>query len=162
MTYCTPKQKISPFHPGRVRHKEQITKRRFLLLHKQSQTRSQEFDTRSQEQLANDFQDEILTLKDVSLNDDGSNDEDVSNNEDVSTEGNVSTEEDFSTEEDVSTNGDDCDIQDSESDIADEPADFEPHNGSYGPYFGNFTQQMLFLWVTKHMICKPFLYRVLS
>jgi len=133
-----------------------------LLLYKQSQTRSQEFDTRSQEQLANDFQDEILTLKDVSLNDDGSNDEDVSNNEDVSTEGNVSTEEDFSTEEDVSTNGDDCDIQDSESDIADEPADFEPHNGSYGPYFGNFTQQMLFLWVTKHMICKPFLYRVLS
>ena len=162
MTYRTPKQKISPLHPGRVRRKEQITKRHFLLLHKQSQTRSQEFDTRSQEQLANDFQDEILTLKDVSLNDDGSNDEDVSNNEDVSTEGNVSTEEDFSTEEDVSTNGDDCDIQDSESDIADEPADFEPHNGSYGPYFGNFTQQMLFLWVTKHMICKPFLYRVLS
>ena len=168
MTYRTPKQKISPLHPGRVRRKEQITKRCFLLLHKQSQTRSQEFDTRSQEQLANDFQDEILTLKDVSLNDDGSNDEDVSNNEDVSTdedastEGNVSTEEDFSTEEDVLTNGDDCDIQDSESDIADEPADFEPHNGSYGPYFGNFTQQMLFLWVTKHMICKPFLYRVLS
>ena len=54
MTYRTPKQKISPLHPGRVRRKEQITKRRFLLLHKQSQTRSQEFDTRSQEQLANE------------------------------------------------------------------------------------------------------------
>src|SRR5947209_19894317 len=130
MTYRTPKQKISPLHPGRVRRKEQITKRRFLLLHKQSQTRSQEFDTRSQEQLANDFQDEILTLKDVSLNDDGSNDEDVSNNEDVSTDEDVSTEGNVSTKEDVSTNGDDCDIQDSESDIADEPVDFEPHNGS--------------------------------
>ena len=164
MTYRTSKQKISPLHPGRVRRKEQITKRYFLLLHKQSQMRSQEFDMRSQEQLANDFQD-------VSINDDDfcdRNSSNVSNAEDVSTNEDVSNDEDVSNNEDVSTNGDvlahedDCDIQDSESDIADEPADFEPHNGSYGPYFGNFTQQMLFLWVTKHMICKLFLYRVLS
>ena len=26
-------------------------------------------------------------------------------------------------------------------------------NGAYGPYFPNFTVTMLFIWVTKHMIC---------
>jgi len=30
-------------------------------------------------------------------------------------------------------------------------------DGSYGPYFPNFTITMLFIWVTKHMIC-TFLY----
>ena len=31
---------------------------------------------------------------------------------------------------------------------------FEPLSGEYGPYFQNFTEMMLFTWVTKHMICK--------
>jgi hypothetical protein len=31
---------------------------------------------------------------------------------------------------------------------------FEPLLGEYGPYFQNFTEMMLFTWVTKHMICK--------
>src|SRR6266516_265871 len=31
---------------------------------------------------------------------------------------------------------------------------FQPFDGEYGPYFANFTEQMFFLWVTKHMICK--------
>ena len=26
-------------------------------------------------------------------------------------------------------------------------------DGSYGPYFPNFTATMLFFWVTKHIIC---------
>ena len=37
--------------------------------------------------------------------------------------------------------------------IEDEPnAHFEPIQGEYGPYFSNFTEQMLFFWITKHMI----------
>ena len=37
--------------------------------------------------------------------------------------------------------------------IEDEPnARFEPIQGEYGPYFSNFTEQMLFFWTTKHMI----------
>src|SRR2546421_5079979 len=177
MTYHTLKQKISPLHSGRVRHKDaQITKHHFLLLRKQSQMCSQEFDMHSQEQFANDFQDVSINDDDfhnrnssnVSNAEDISNDEDVSTNGDISTNGDVLTNGDISNDEDVSTNGDvlahenDCDIQDSESNITDEPADFEPHNGSYGSYFGNFTEQMLFLWVMKHMICKLFLYRVFS
>jgi len=31
-------------------------------------------------------------------------------------------------------------------------AHFEPIQGKYGPYFNNFTEQMLFFWTTKHMI----------
>ncbi len=38
--------------------------------------------------------------------------------------------------------------------VTNEPATFEPFSGNYGPYFANFTEQMLFLWITKHMICK--------
>ncbi len=38
--------------------------------------------------------------------------------------------------------------------MADGPEPFQPFDGEYGPYFANFTEQMLFLWVTKHMICK--------
>ena len=37
--------------------------------------------------------------------------------------------------------------------IEDEPnAHFEPIQGKYGPYFSNFTEQMLFFWTMKHMI----------
>ena len=38
--------------------------------------------------------------------------------------------------------------------IVDGKADFEPLSGDYGPYFQNFTEIMLFTWVTKHMISK--------
>ncbi|CAG8830104.1 11912_t:CDS:1, partial [Gigaspora rosea] len=36
--------------------------------------------------------------------------------------------------------------------IADVPDTFELFNSKYGPYFANFTEQMFFLWVTKHII----------
>lgn len=32
--------------------------------------------------------------------------------------------------------------------------DFEGFSGEYGPYFPNFTSSMIFIWITKHMICK--------
>jgi hypothetical protein len=33
-------------------------------------------------------------------------------------------------------------------------AHFEPIPGEYGPYFNNFTEQMLFFWTTKHIISR--------
>ena len=38
--------------------------------------------------------------------------------------------------------------------IVDGRTDFEPLPGEYSPYFQNFTEMMLFTWVTKHMISK--------
>jgi len=35
----------------------------------------------------------------------------------------------------------------------DGPADFKAFEGEYGPYFPDFTSTMLFIWITKHMIC---------
>ena len=35
----------------------------------------------------------------------------------------------------------------------DGPADFKAFEGEYGPYFTDFTSTMLFIWITKHMIC---------
>ena len=35
-----------------------------------------------------------------------------------------------------------------------ESSDFKGFDGEYGPYFPNFTSAMLFIWITKHMICK--------
>ena len=78
-------------------------------------------------------------LEDVSINND--NLEDISSNED-----------------DVPENDDDFfqndDYNPSTQKMADGPEPFQPFDGEYGPYFANFTEQMLFLWVTKHMICK--------
>src|SRR2546421_11848634 len=70
--------------------------------------------------------------------------------------------------EDVSINNDNLEVISSNEDdfsknhdynpstqkMADGPEPFQPFDGEYGPYFANFTEQMLFLWVTKHMICK--------
>ncbi|CAG8626523.1 9111_t:CDS:2 [Racocetra persica] len=36
--------------------------------------------------------------------------------------------------------------------IVDSGIDFQPLSGEYGPYFKNFTEMSLFIWVTKYMI----------
>jgi len=42
-----------------------------------------------------------------------------------------------------------------DSDVLEEgSSDFEGFNGEYGPYFPNFTSTMIFIWITKHMICE--------
>ena len=38
--------------------------------------------------------------------------------------------------------------------LEEESSDFEGFDGEYGPYFPNFTSTMIFIWITKHMICK--------
>ena len=67
------------------------------------------------------------------------------------------------TEDDSNNNEDNLplteDVNDDNNDghllqtIEDKPnAHFKPIQGEYGPYFSNFTEQMLFFWITKHMI----------
>src|SRR6266513_1178411 len=60
--------------------------------------------------------------------------------------------------EDISINNDNFSQNDdynaSTQKMADGPEPFQPFDGEYGLYFANFTEQMLFLWVTKNMICK--------
>ena|SRR5206468_2098514 len=92
-------------------------------------------------------------LEDVSINND--NFEDISSNEDDVPE----KDDDFSSHEDDDPENDDDfsqndDYNPSTQKMADGPEPFQPFDGEYGPYFANFTEQMLFLWVTKHMICK--------
>ena len=42
----------------------------------------------------------------------------------------------------------------SRTNVCDEaPQSMNQFDGAYGPYFPNFTATMLFIWVTKHMIC---------
>lgn len=42
-----------------------------------------------------------------------------------------------------------------DSDVLEEESpDFKGFDGEYGPYFPNFTFAMIFIWITKHMICK--------
>ena len=106
-------------------------------------------------------------LEDVSINND--NLEDISSNEDDVPEKDddfSSNDDDFSShEDDFSSHEDDDpendndfsqndDFNPSTQKMADGPKPFQPFDGEYGPYFANFTEQMLFLWVTKHMICK--------
>src|SRR5206468_2668004 len=106
-------------------------------------------------------------LEDVSINND--NFEDISSNEDDVSEKDdnfsshdddfSSHDDDFSSHEDNDPENDDDfsqndDYNPSTQKIADGPEPFQPFDGEYGPYFANFTEQMLFLWVTKHMICK--------
>ena len=106
-------------------------------------------------------------LEEVSINSD--NIEDISSNEDDDSENNndlLSNEDDdsennndlLSNEDDDSENNNDFsqngDYNPSTQKMADGPEPFQPFDGEYGPYFANFTEQMLFLWVTKHMICK--------
>ena len=38
--------------------------------------------------------------------------------------------------------------------LEEESSNFEGFSGKYGPYFPNFTSLMIFIWITKHMICK--------
>lgn len=38
--------------------------------------------------------------------------------------------------------------------LEEESSDFKGFDGKYGPYFPNFTSAMLFIWITKHMICE--------
>ena len=38
--------------------------------------------------------------------------------------------------------------------LEEESSDFKGFNGEYSPYFPNFTSAMLFIWITKHMICR--------
>jgi len=90
--------------------------------------------------LEDDLRDSDDDLEQVSINND--------NLEDVS-----SDEEDGDSEnDDVFSQNDD--YNPSTQKMADGPEPFQPFDGEYGPYFANFTEQMLFLWVTKHMICK--------
>src|SRR5579883_2357785 len=79
-------------------------------------------------------------LEEVSINSD--NFEDFSSNED---------DDDSENNNDFSQNDD---YNPTTQKMADGPEPFQPFDGEYGPYFANFTEQMLFLWVTKHMICK--------
>jgi hypothetical protein len=51
-------------------------------------------------------------------------------------------------EKEVLADSDDDDILEEES------SDFRAFDGEYGPYFPNFTSTMIFIWITKHMICK--------
>src|SRR5438105_4448408 len=99
-------------------------------------------------------------LEDVSINND--NFEDISSNEDDIPEKDdnfSSHDDDFSSYKDDNPENDDDfskndDYNSSTQKMADEPKPFQPFDGEYSPYFANFTEQMLFLWVTKHMICK--------
>ena len=48
----------------------------------------------------------------------------------------------------------DINMQDLNAKTCDEASqNMNSFNGAYGPYFPNFTATMLFIWVTKHMIC---------
>src|SRR5205807_1103614 len=106
-------------------------------------------------------------LEDVSINND--NLEDISSNEDDVPEKDddfsshdddfSSHKDDFSSHEDNDPENNDNfsqndDYNSSTQKMADGPKPFQLFDGEYSPYFANFTEQMLFLWVTKHMICK--------
>ena len=69
-------------------------------------------------------------LEEVSINND--NLEDISNNEDDVPK----NDDDFSQNDDYNP---------STQKMADEPEPFQLFDGEYGPYFANFTKQMLFL-----------------
>jgi len=98
-------------------------------------------------------------LEDVLANSEDLEDTSMNNNdfEEVSTN-NDDLEDISSNEDDDPENDNDFfqndDYNPSTQKMADGPQPFQPFDGEYGPYFANFTEQMLFLWVTKHMICK--------
>lgn len=150
----TPKIKITPRHSGRVRRKKaQITRDHFWLLCKQSQTRSQE-------KIVNDnLQESISTHKNIPTNDYNrqDRDSDVPTNDYDSRDSNISENDSSNEDSDnlfQSNNVDNSTTNNFFQKIVDEPASFDPFDGDYGPYFANFTEQMIFLWVTKHMICR--------
>jgi len=87
------------------------------------------------------------------IEDDNNNEDNLPLTEDDSDNNDDSlplTEDDSDNNEDVDDNNNDGRLPQT---IEDEPnARFEPIQGEYGPYFSNFTEQMLFFWTTKHMI----------
>ena len=44
--------------------------------------------------------------------------------------------------------------EDVEEIVDEDEKSFKGFQGEYGPYFQNFPSTMLFLWISKHMICK--------
>jgi DNA-directed RNA polymerase subunit delta len=49
--------------------------------------------------------------------------------------------------------------EDFEEIVDEDEKSFKGFRGEYGPYFQNFTSTMLFLWISKHMICKYAVWR---
>ena len=174
---CTLKAKFD-IHPGRVRRSRTSNLRqRYLLSRREhpelvainpSETSSINTDnavnffSNSADASVNSEELEDVSINNDNLEDISSNEDDVpekdddfsSNDDDFS-----SHEDDFSSHEDDDPENDDDfsqndDYNPSTQKMADGPEPFQPFDGEYGPYFANFTEQMLFLWVTKHMICK--------
>jgi len=180
----TLKLKKFSLHPGRVRKpKAGITQQQCHLqsLHKQAiQTHSQKQLVNynaSQDLLElsthSNFQD---NTEDISLYESAStsknvltHESDTSSHNTQNSESNVSAynfqdviesdnssdqdnDDFFETEED--SNIDNLNTNNFSQKVANEPTTFEPFSSNYGLYFTNFTEQMLFLWITKYMICK--------
>ena len=38
--------------------------------------------------------------------------------------------------------------------LEEESSNFKGFDGKYSPYFPTFTSTMIFIWITKHMICE--------
>ena len=158
-------------HPGRVRRPRTSNLRQRYLLSQHEHPElvainSSEMSSINTDNTVNFFSNSADAsvnseeLEDVSINND--NFEDISSNEDDVPEKDddfSSHDDDFSSHEDDDPENDDDfsqndDYNPSTQKMADGPEPFQPFDGEYGPYFANFTEQMLFLWVTKHMICK--------
>src|SRR5256714_8145236 len=158
-------------HPGKVRHSRTSNLRQRYLLSRREHPElvainPPEMSSINTDNAVNFFSNSADAsvnseeLEDVSINND--NFEDISSNEDDVPEKDddfSSHDDDFSSHEDDDPENDDDfsqndDYNPSTQKMADGPEPFQPFDGEYGPYFANFTEQMLFLWVTKHMICK--------
>src|SRR5438128_4580855 len=168
---CTLKAKFD-IHPGRVRRSRTSNLRQRYLLSRREHPElvainPPETSSINTDNAVNFFSNSADAsvnseeLEDVSINND--NFEDISSNEDDVPEKDdddfSSHDDDFSSHKDDDPENDDDfsqndDYNPSTQKMADGPELFQPFDGEYGPYFANFTEQMLFLWVTKHMICK--------
>ena len=92
--------------------------------------------------------------------------EDTNNVEDhVSINDEVLDERDDEHDDECDNDGPLLDIEEvSESSLVDVPlnddileeesSNYKGFDGEYGLYFPNFTSAMIFIWITKHMICK--------
>ncbi|CAG8725218.1 33869_t:CDS:2 [Gigaspora margarita] len=158
----TLKQKFA-IYPGRIRRSR-------LLLHKQTRLVA---DNSQNVSINNILNDSYSILEDVLTNNNDFEDSNESNgnieysnknNDILINDGNSedSSKDKYNNLEDISDSPEDSneddDFRDNNNDFkdisidTDGPVSFKPFNGEYGPYFVNFTKQMLFLWVTKHMI----------
>jgi hypothetical protein len=133
------------------------------------------FNLKDDASILNNSNDTLLQIKDDSDNDDN-NDSDNNNSDNNDSDNNDSDNDDSDNNDDglsendiftLNSSNDDIDdhvtLLQTESDdndslpqtIEDEQnARFEPIQGEYGPYFNNFTEQMLFFWTTKHIISR--------